>query len=126
MGNRKTNSTNTQNLKTLIDFCGMIYAADLIGGRWKLLILYKLESKTLRYKELKSLLPGVTDRMLALHLRELERDGLINRKAFAEVPPRVEYSLTESAKKLAPIWKQLEQWGLQHRSLMEQFENEFV
>lgn len=104
------------NLQHLVDFCGTVYAIDILGGRWKLVILYKLEKKTLRFHELRERIPGVSDRMLSLHLRELEQSGLVVRRAYAEVPPRVEYSLSESALKLAPIWKQLEDWGVQHRA----------
>lgn len=97
----------------------MIYAVDMLGGRWKLLILYKLEARTLRFSELKKRIPNITDRMLTLHLQELEKNGLVLRNAYAEVPPRVEYQLTESAKQLIPVWKQLEEWGEQHRAIME-------
>jgi DNA-binding HxlR family transcriptional regulator len=116
MGKRKPTSTNSMNLQHLVDFCGTVYAIDILGGRWKLVILYKLEKKTLRFHELRERIPGVSDRMLSLHLRELEQSGLVVRRAYAEVPPRVEYSLSESALKLAPIWKQLEDWGVQHRA----------
>lgn len=119
MAKRKTTSTNMLNRKTLVNFCGMVYATDILGGRWKLLILYKLGARTLRYNELKKRIPAVTDRMLTLHLQELEKDGLITRTVYAAVPPRVEYQLTESAQLLIPIWQQLEQWGLQHRAIME-------
>lgn len=119
MAKRKTTSTNTLNRNTLIDYCGMVYATDILGGRWKLLILYKLGNKTLRYTELKKRIPAITDRMLTLHLQELEKDGLVTRTVYAAVPPRVEYQLTESGQLLMPIWKQLEQWGLQHRAMME-------
>lgn len=119
MGKRKLTSTNAINRETLIDFCGMIYAVDMLGGRWKLLILYKLEERTLRFSELKKRIPNITDRMLTLHLQELEKNGLVLRTAYAEVPPRVEYQLTESGKLLIPVWKQLEHWGLQHRAVME-------
>ncbi|PUZ22983.1 transcriptional regulator [Chitinophaga parva] len=115
MSKRKPSSTNTENLQKLLNFCGVVYAVDLLGGRWKMIILYKLEKRTLRFGELKSRIPDISDRMLTLHLQELERDGLITRTVYPEVPPRVEYSLTESARKLAPIWQQLEQWGLEHR-----------
>jgi len=104
----------------------MVYAVDLLGGRWKLLILYKLEQRILRFSELKKKLPGISDRMLTLHLQELEQHGLLIRTVYAEVPPRVDYQLTDSARLLIPIWQQLEQWGLQHRSVMEQVEAEPV
>jgi len=119
MGKRKTTSTNFQNLKNLVDFCGMIYAIDILGGRWKLVILYKLERRTLRFGELKELIPDVSDRMLTLHLQELEKNGLVIRTAYAEVPPRVEYTLSESARMLIPVWQQLENWGLKHRTIMD-------
>lgn len=119
MGKRKENSTNTINRERLIGFCGMVYAIDILGGRWKLLILYKLEGKTLRFSDLRKRLPNVTDRMLTLHLQELEKDGLIVRTVYAEVPPRVEYHLSESAQQLIPVWKQLEQWGVSHKAVMD-------
>lgn len=117
MAARKLSSTNTRNREVLADFCGMTYALNLIGGRWKLLILYKLEKRRLRFSELKRTLPHITDRMLTLQLRELEQDGLIARTVYAEVPPRVEYELTASALALSPIWKSLEAWGDAHRSV---------
>lgn len=122
MGKRKPTSTNAQNLRNLVDFCGAVYAIDVLGGRWKLVILYKLEKRTMRFSELKEHIPDISDRMLTLHLQELEKSGLVVRKVYAEVPPRVEYTLSESARKLAPIWQQLEDWGLQHRAVMEEAE----
>lgn len=119
MSKRKPTSTNAQNLKNLVDFCGAVYAIDVLGGRWKLVILYKLEKRTLRFSELKEHIPDISDRMLTLHLQELEKSGLVVRTVYAEIPPRVEYTLSESARKLAPIWQQLEEWGLQHRAVME-------
>jgi DNA-binding HxlR family transcriptional regulator len=118
----KASSTNQHNRKTLSEFCGVMYAIDILGGRWKLMILYKLEKKTMRFLELKKKLPEISDRMLTLHLRELERDGLVHRQVFAEVPPRVEYSLTDSAKELIPVWQQLEKWGLHHKERTEQLQ----
>jgi DNA-binding HxlR family transcriptional regulator len=120
MAKRKEASTNSLNREKLMAFCGVTYAIELLGGRWKLLILYKLEKKTLRFIELKKKLPGITDRMLTLHLRELEKSGLISRTVYAEVPPRVEYNLTAIARRLIPVWQMLEQWGLEHRQLLEE------
>jgi DNA-binding HxlR family transcriptional regulator len=126
MAKIKASSTNQQNREQLNNFCGVMYAIDKLGGRWKLMILYKLEKRTLRFLELKKHLPNITDRMLTLHLRELEKDGLVHREVYAEVPPRVEYSLTDIAKELIPIWQQLEQWGLQHKERAEQVRPENV
>lgn len=120
MSKRKTASTNNINREKLIDFCGMMYAVDLLSGRWKLIILYKLGKGTLRFTELKKIIPGITDRMLTLHLKELERDGLVERTAYAEVPPRVDYRLSTSAAALIPVWQQLEHWGLAHKENQEE------
>lgn len=120
MAKIKASSTNQRNRQKLNSICGVVYAIDILGGRWKLMILYKLEKKTMRFLELKKLMPGITDRMLTLHLRELEKDGLVHRTVYAEVPPKVEYSLTESALQLVPVWKQLEKWGLQHKERAEE------
>ena len=119
----KENSTNHQNRKQLQAFCGMVYAHDLISGRWKMLILYKLERGTMRYSELKKLLPNITERMLTLQLKALEKDGLVSRAVYPEVPARVEYKLTDSAQMLSPVWHAMEQWGHAHR---EEQENEEV
>lgn len=119
MSKRKPTSTNAQNLRNLVDFCGAVYAIDVLGGRWKLVILYKLEKRTMRFSELKEHIPDISDRMLTLHLQELEKSGLVIRTVYAEIPPRVEYTLSESARRLAPVWRQLEEWGLQHRAVME-------
>ncbi|BAV07432.1 transcriptional regulator, HxlR family [Filimonas lacunae] len=119
MAQRKLTSTNTMNRDFLNNTCGMMYAIDMLNGRWALLILYKLENRTLRFSELKKRVPKITDRMLTLQLQELEKNGLVIRSVYAEVPPRVEYHLSESALNLIPIWKQLEKWGDAHKGTME-------
>ena len=120
MTTRKKLSTNSVNRKQLIDFCGIVYSMDILSGRWKMVILDKLAAKPLRYNEIKQLLPNVTDRMLSLHLKEMERDGLITRSAFAAVPVKVLYALTVSAGKLVPVWQALDKWGRSHRELVEE------
>ena len=87
----------------------------LIGGRWKVLILYHLDPSLRRFSELRRLLMPVTPRMLARQLRELERDGLVRRKIYAQVPPKVEYSLTPAGKSLKPVIAAMCQWGKQTR-----------
>src|SRR5688500_411717 len=77
--------------------CPVELALDLVGGKWKPLILYRLSLGTLRFAQLQKSMPQVTQRMLTLQLRELERDGLVHREVYAEVPPRVEYSITPAA-----------------------------
>lgn len=83
--------------------CKMEVSIDLIGGKWKSLILWYLSKETLRFNELKRLLPKVTQKMLTQQLRYLENDGLITRKVYAQIPPKVEYSISETGKKVIPI-----------------------
>lgn len=86
-----------------------------------MMILFTLaEYEVLRFSELKEKVHGITDRMLTLQLKELETDQLIHRQVFAEVPPRVEYTLTSIAQDLLPIWPALEQWGAKHRAFREE------
>jgi DNA-binding HxlR family transcriptional regulator len=91
--------------------CDVERSLDFIGGKWKSVVLYHLLDGTKRFNELRRLLPGVTQRMLALQLRELERDGLVSRIAYPQVPPKVEYSLTELGRTLEPILVGLRDWG---------------
>ena len=116
MATRKKDSTYTHNEQFMIE-CDLTYAVNKIGGRWKILILSKLEDRKCRFGELKKELPLITERMLTLQLRALEQDGLVNRTVYAEVPPRVEYALTEMAAAFGPIFKQLSEWGKKHRCL---------
>jgi DNA-binding HxlR family transcriptional regulator len=114
MAARKQNSTYTLNEKIIVE-CDLTYAVNKIGGRWKIQIIDKLENKKLRFNELKKEFPHITERMLTLQLRALEQDGLVKRTVYAEVPPRVEYQLTERALEFVPIFRQLSVWGGKHR-----------
>ena len=87
---------------------------EVIGGKWKGIILFHLMSKTMRFNELRRLIPEVTQRMLTKQLRDLESESLISRTVYAEVPPRVEYSITEYGKTLEPVIAALQAWGAQH------------
>ncbi|RAJ06984.1 HxlR family transcriptional regulator [Chitinophaga skermanii] len=120
MGKRKENSTNMQNEKSIIEGCDLTYAVCMIGGRWKLLILCRLENGKLRFSALRDSINGITERMLTLQLRELEKEGLVKRTVYAEVPPRVDYELTDIAKELVPIWSQLSKWGAKHKKVTSQ------
>lgn len=91
--------------------CPLHAAINVIGGKWKTIILYMLADQTLRFGELKKSIPKITQKMLTQQLRELETDGLVTRVVYAEIPPKVEYSLTELAKDLRPILGQLCKWG---------------
>ncbi|XBC84462.1 helix-turn-helix domain-containing protein [Vandammella animalimorsus] len=95
--------------------CTVEATLALIGGKWKGVILYRLlTQQVLRFNALRRLLPHITQRMLTNQLRELERDGLVARTVYAEVPPRVEYRLTEYGQTLAPVIHALKQWGDAH------------
>ena len=91
--------------------CPVEATIDLIGGKYKSVILWHLMGKTLRYNELHKLFTKATDKMLAQQLRELENDGLINRKVYPVVPPKTEYSLTDFGNTLAPILDAMCDWG---------------
>ena len=97
-------------------YCPVKLTADIIGGKWKPLILFYLERHTHRFGELRRLIPGMTKKMLTQHLRELERDQIVHREVYAEVPPRVEYSLTRHGLSLKPILKLMSAWGSRHRA----------
>ncbi|MDK0520137.1 helix-turn-helix domain-containing protein [Streptomyces sp. ML-6] len=93
-------------------FCGIDAAMDVVTGKWKSLILWELhEHGTRRFAELRRGLPGVSEKMLVQHLREMEEDGLVHREVYAVVPPRVEYSLTEHGVTLNTALESLAEWG---------------
>lgn len=94
--------------------CPVEAALELFGGKWKGIVLYHLLDGTKRFNELKRKLGNVTQRMLTKQLRDLEENGLISRKVYAEVPPKVEYRLTEKGKSLRPILLALEKWGVRY------------
>jgi DNA-binding HxlR family transcriptional regulator len=92
--------------------CPVEAALEFIGGKWKGVILYHLiKDKTLRFGELRKRLPDVTQRMLTKQLRELEACGVLHREVYPEVPPKVEYSLTDHGATLVPVIRALELWG---------------
>ncbi len=94
--------------------CAVEVLMDAIGGKWKPVILYHLMGGTRRFGEFRRLVPGVSQRMLTQHLRELERDGLVHREVYREVPPRVEYSLTARGRTMEPLLHQMNAWAAAH------------
>ena len=94
--------------------CPVVTTLDIIGGKWKVLILYHLSSDTRRFNELQRLLGGITQRMLPLQLRELEQDGIVHREVYPQVPPKVEYSLTDFGLTLMPVIEAMHHWGAEY------------
>jgi DNA-binding HxlR family transcriptional regulator len=98
--------------------CPIEVTLDVIGGKWKGMVLHRLLQGAARFNELRRVIPKTTQRMLTLQLRELERDGVILRTVYPEVPPRVEYSLTDFGRTLAPILDMMEKWGEQYQGVV--------
>ncbi|MCT4618276.1 MAG: helix-turn-helix transcriptional regulator [Marinisporobacter sp.] len=95
--------------------CYFELTLDIIGGKWKPIILFYVGMKGIvRYGELKREIPSINERMLTRQLRELEKDQLVHREVYREVPPRVEYSLTDIGKTIMPILKELRDWGVEY------------
>ncbi len=91
----------------------------VVGGKWKLLIIYHLTTnKFCRFGELQRKIPGITRRILTLQLREMEKDGLVHRKIYAEMPPRVEYTITKEGYALRKVYRQMLYWGANHPKLL--------
>ena len=99
------------NSKKDLPLCPVETTLTLIGDKWKVLILRDLMTKTLRFGELKRSIGTVSQKVLTSQLRDLERDGLVHREVFAEVPPRVEYSLTNTGRSLEPVIDSMRIWG---------------
>ncbi len=95
--------------------CPLTDVLSVIGGKWKIPILCALSlDRIIRYNELKQSVTGITNTMLANSLKELERDGLVSRRQYMEIPVRVEYSLTEKGESILPVLTQIKQWGVTH------------
>lgn len=99
--------------------CDVEATLSVIGGRWKPVLICRLLSGRKRFGELCRLAPNATQRMITLQLRELEADGIITRHVFQEVPPRVEYEITEFGRSLAPIIKSMQKWGKGFKALQQ-------
>jgi DNA-binding HxlR family transcriptional regulator len=91
--------------------CPAEYTLALIGGRWKIPVIFHLQAGARRFSELSRALKGVSQKMLTQQLREMERDGLVTRRVYAQVPPRVEYSLTDLGLSLRPVVDAMCRWG---------------
>jgi DNA-binding HxlR family transcriptional regulator len=98
--------------------CYIEVTLEVIGGKWKTLILWHLIDGKKRFSELRRLIPACTQRMLTHQLRELERDGIISREIYKQIPPKVEYSLTSSGQSLVPILQLACEWGINRANVL--------
>lgn len=94
--------------------CPFATTQRVLTGKWSLIIIYQLSTGTKRFNELQRLIPGITQTILTRHLRQLEKDNIVIRKVYAEVPPRVEYRLTEIGSKFQTVLDAVENWGMEY------------
>lgn len=102
--------------------CPVETTISLIGGKWKLLIMRNLLSRSWRFNELKKDLKGISQNVLTYNLRSMEKDGIIIRKIYPEIPPKVEYGLTKLGKSMKPIIKSMEKWGVEYKNKIKESE----
>lgn len=101
--------------------CPVEFTLDVIGGKWKGILFYHMIDGKKRFNEFRRICPSITQRMLTLQLRELEADGIVHREVYHQVPPKVEYSLTEFGRTLEPIVLQMKEWGESNRDALESY-----
>ncbi|MEG7381878.1 transcriptional regulator HypR [Bacillus subtilis] len=101
--------------------CPVEFTLDVIGGKWKGILFYHMIDGKKRFNEFRRICPSITQRMLTLQLRELEADGIVHREVYHQVPPKVEYSLTEFGRTLEPIVLQMKEWGESNRDVLEAY-----
>ena len=99
--------------------CAVATTVSMIGNKWKLLIIRNLISRSWRFNELQRDLTGISQKVLTEALRSMEADGIITRTVYAEVPPRVEYALSELGESLCPVIEEMKKWGLMYKELAE-------
>lgn len=97
------------------ELCRVEDGLGILLGKWKpIILLHLLQKGTVRFNELKRIIPGITQKMLTQHLRELEDEDIILRKVYAQVPPKVEYTITEYGREIEPILEAIHEWGVKH------------
>lgn len=102
------------------DMCSVSIAVEVIGGKWKSIVLYYLLERPMRFNELRRAIPNVTQRMLTLQLRELEADGLVERIIYPVIPPHVEYRITPFGRTLKTVIENMSAWGKRYRRRVEE------
>jgi len=101
-------------MKRIKELCPTSIFAEKLGGKWKLAIIYNLRNRNLRFGQLANLVDGVSRKVLTEHLRQMEEDKLIVRTVYKEIPPRVEYGLTQAGKDLMPLFQKIDDWVRKH------------
>ncbi|MDR3435338.1 helix-turn-helix domain-containing protein [Telmatospirillum sp.] len=99
--------------------CGLEAALDVIGGKWKVMVLWALHPRPHRFGELRRAIPGISEKMLIQNLKEMEADGIVTRQDFKEIPPRVEYAVTSFGRSLCEALSPLCEWGQSHMARIE-------
>lgn len=112
-----------QNYSVIRPTCEVENTIKVIGGRWKVLIIRELISGAVRFGELQRSLHGITQKMLTQQLRELEEDGIVHREIYAQIPPKVEYSLTPLGESLKPILYAMHEWAIKNLSHLNHHQN---
>tara|TARA_B100001142_G_scaffold231139_1_gene229303 strand:- start:59 stop:406 length:348 start_codon:yes stop_codon:yes gene_type:complete len=108
-------------MKKLTTECPLERSLEVISGKWKICILTKLSKRKYRFGEIRRAIGDITVKMLSQQLKELERSELISRKDFGEVPPKVEYSITDFGLTLSPILEQIEIWGVKNKTSIDKY-----
>ncbi|MCB2342476.1 winged helix-turn-helix transcriptional regulator [Clostridium estertheticum] len=106
-------------IKEKLYTCPIDFTIDLISGKWSMWVLWTLQNDTLRFGELRKKIPSITEKMLIQQLKKFESYNIVSRKMYSQVPPKVEYSLTEYGKSLKPIMLLIRQWGNEHLFIQE-------
>ena len=101
-------------MKGIEELCPTSIFAEKLGGKWKLAIIYNLRNRNLRFGRLANLVDGVSRKVLTEHLKQMEEDKLIVRTVYKEIPPRVEYGLTQAGKDLMPLFQKIDDWVRKH------------
>ena len=111
---RKQNSTNSENQRAMTHNCPITSTFEIIGGRWKIIIIWNLKDQPMRYNALKRCIPNISEKMLTQQLKSLVQDGWVDKKDYEEVPPKTEYSLTSFGASFLPILNEIYAWGLEN------------
>lgn len=111
---RKLSSTNNENLKAFTTGCPITSTFEMIGGRWKIIIIWHLKDGPLRYNQLKKSISNISEKMLTQQLKALINDGWVIRRDFKEIPPKTDYSLTDFGSSFIPILHNINEWGIAH------------